>query len=106
MNKKIDWSFLQSFVSTFKVLKTWIVSHDGEDHRVVLEKDTLDVWVDNVKVDTAGEFFDGGAETHFTVDNQPAYIKAVSSGNRRQGIVQTLVFKEKEVPEFTHNGSI
>ena len=54
-----------------------MVTLAGADHRVVLEKETLDVWVNSAKVETAGEFFDGGAETHFTVGGKPAVLVIV-----------------------------
>ena len=36
-----------------KILKTWLFPLDGAYIRVVLEKDTLDVWVNGAKLDTA-----------------------------------------------------
>merc|ERR1711862_211793 len=65
-----------------KILKTWLVTVRGLEHRVALAKDSQDVWVDNRRVETAGEFSEEGADTHFTVDNQTAFIRTVSSGNR------------------------
>ena len=35
----------------------------------------------------AGEFTDEGTETHFAIGSQPAYVRAVSSGNKRSGIL-------------------
>eukprot|EP00095_Tigriopus_kingsejongensis_P009327 maker-scaffold486_size158769-snap-gene-0.28 protein:Tk09327 transcript:maker-scaffold486_size158769-snap-gene-0.28-mRNA-1 annotation:"hypothetical protein LOTGIDRAFT_115761" len=83
-----------------KIMKTWILPVNGSMFRIVLEKDTLDIWVNGQKADTAGEFTDEGTETHFTISNQPAYIKAVSSGKRREGIIHKLFVEESEVPEF------
>ena len=42
---------------------------------MVLEKDTLDIWVNGCKVEMAGEFTDEGTETHFNIGSQPAYVK-------------------------------
>jgi hypothetical protein len=97
----IRWNLYIFF--QIQILKTWTVTIAGAQHRVVLEKDTLDVWVDSGKVETAGEFFDGGAETHFTIDNQPAHIKAVSSGNRHKGIIHSLFLENEEVPASVAN---
>ncbi|BES94469.1 Fas apoptotic inhibitory molecule [Nesidiocoris tenuis] len=74
---------------------TWTI---GGNHRIVLEKDTLDIWVDGQKVDATGEFVDGGTETHFTVGDGSAYIKAMSGTNRKEGIVYTLVYNNEIVP--------
>ena len=40
-----------------KILKTWLFPLEGEMMRVVLEKDTLDVWVNGEKLDTAVSHF-------------------------------------------------
>lgn len=82
-----------------KILKTWLFPLDGAITRVVLEKGTLDVWVNGTKLDTAGEFVDDGTETHFDLGGHPAYIRAVSSGNRREGLIHCLVVDDVEIPE-------
>ena len=46
-----------------------------------------------------GEFVEDGTETHFDIQGHPAYIKAVSSGSRREGIIHALVVDDQEVPE-------
>uniref|UniRef100_A0A6I8NZA6 Fas apoptotic inhibitory molecule 1 n=2 Tax=Ornithorhynchus anatinus TaxID=9258 RepID=A0A6I8NZA6_ORNAN len=78
---------------------TWLLHLDGLDWRVVLEKDTMDVWCNGQKMETAGEFVDDGTETHFSVGSHDCYIKAVSSGKRREGIVHTLIVGERQIPE-------
>ena len=83
-----------------KIMKTWILPVDGTMYRVVLEKDTLDIWVNGTKVEMAGEFTEEGTETHFAIGSQPAYVRAVSSGNKREGIIHCLLVHETEVPEY------
>jgi len=83
-----------------KIMKTWILPVDGEMCRVVLEKDTLDIWVNGKKVEVAAEFTDDGTETHFNIGKQAAYILNVSSGNRRIGIIHKLLIDDNEVPEY------
>ena len=46
-----------------------------------------------------GEFVDNGTETHFTMNGVSCYIRAVSSGNRRDGIIHSLMVDEQEVPQ-------
>ncbi|KAL0267714.1 UNVERIFIED_CONTAM: hypothetical protein PYX00_009905 [Menopon gallinae] len=82
-----------------KALKTWIVHLDVEVYRVVLEKDTLDIWANGEKLDATGEFVDDGTETHFSLGNWPACIKAATSGNRREGIIHHLIVNGKIIPE-------
>lgn len=47
-----------------------------------------------------GEFVDDGTETHFNVGNHDCYIKAVSSGKRKEGIIHTLIVDNREIPEI------
>ncbi|XP_024048271.1 fas apoptotic inhibitory molecule 1 isoform X1 [Terrapene carolina triunguis] len=82
-----------------KTTNTWVLSLDGVDCRVVLEKDTMDVWCNGKKMETAGEFVEDGTETHFSVGDHDCCIKAVSSGKRREGIIHTLIVDDREIPE-------
>lgn len=63
------------------------------------EKDTMDVWCNGQKMETAGEFVEDGTETHFTVADRSCCIKAVSSGKRKEGIIHTLIVDNREIPE-------
>ncbi|KAA0192499.1 hypothetical protein HAZT_HAZT001899 [Hyalella azteca] len=82
-----------------RILRTWVFPINSVMQRVVLERDTLDVWLNGSKLDVAAEFVDGGTETHFDVCGQPAYICARSSGSRREGIIHALVVNGEQVPE-------
>ena len=93
-------SFKKFIESQGKIMKTWILPVEGTMYRVVLEKDTLDIWVNGTKVEMAGEFTDDGTETHFAIGSQPAFVRAVSSGKRREGIIHTLYVHDTEVPEY------
>ncbi|XP_005104659.1 fas apoptotic inhibitory molecule 1 [Aplysia californica] len=84
-----------------KIMKCWVLYLGGNDVRVVLEKDTLDVWVNGRIVETAGEFADDGTETHFEIGSHSAYIKAITTGKRRDGIVHQLFVDEVEIPLAT-----
>ncbi|CAL9689697.1 unnamed protein product [Knipowitschia caucasica] len=80
---------------------TWVLNLEGTDLRVVLEKDTMDVWCNGQNIETAGEFVEDGTETHFTLNDHLCCIKAVSSGKRRDGIIHSLIVDGTEVPEST-----
>ncbi|XP_066497156.1 fas apoptotic inhibitory molecule a isoform X1 [Hoplias malabaricus] len=82
-----------------KVTSTWLLNLDGVDCRVVLEKDTMDIWCNGQKMETAGEFVDDGTETHFTLGDHDCCIKAVSSGRRRDGIIHTLLVIRIPAPQ-------
>ena len=83
-----------------KIMRTWVLPVDGTMYRVVLEKDTLDIWVNGTKVEMAAEFTDEGTETHFAIGTQPAFVRAISSGNKREGIIHILMVQGMQVPEF------
>nr|XP_046237861.1 fas apoptotic inhibitory molecule b [Scatophagus argus] len=89
---------LQRFIDNrAQTTKTWLLKVDGEDRRVVLEKDTMDVWCNGQKVDTQGEFVDDGTETHFTLGGHECCIKASSSGKKKHGIVHHLLLDGEKV---------
>lgn len=46
-----------------------------------------------------GEFVDDGTETHFTWANHTCYIKAISSGKKKDGIIHSLIIDSNEIPE-------
>ena len=83
-----------------QIMKTWVLPVDGSMYRIVLEKDTLDIYANGRRAETAGEFTDEGTETHFTIANTPAFVRAESTGNRRKGIVHKLFVHDSEVPEY------
>ncbi|KAM9836189.1 fas apoptotic inhibitory molecule 1-like [Aulostomus maculatus] len=88
----VDGMSLQRFINNrAKTTQTWLLQLEGEDHRVVLEKDTMDVWCDGQKMDTTGEFVEDGTETRFSLGGHECCIKATSSGRKKSGIVHVLL---------------
>ncbi|VDN55136.1 unnamed protein product [Dracunculus medinensis] len=81
-------------------LKIWLAIIDGEETRICLEKGTMDIWVNDTKIDSAGEFVEDGTETHFEVGRNICCIKAISSGRKNIGIVHRLFVNEKEIPSL------
>ncbi|XP_066101578.1 fas apoptotic inhibitory molecule 1 isoform X1 [Saccopteryx bilineata] len=84
-----------------KTTNTWVLQLDGEDFRVVLDKNTMDVWCNGKIMKTEGEFVDDGVETHFHFGNHDCYIKAVSSGKPKEGIIHTLIVDNREIPQIS-----
>lgn len=82
-----------------KISKAWALTISGKETRIVFEKDTLDIWVNGEKMETAGEFSDEGTETHFEVGSHSCFIRAVTSGRRRDGIIHTLYVDDKAIPD-------
>ncbi|XP_066522805.1 fas apoptotic inhibitory molecule b [Hoplias malabaricus] len=88
---EINGKNLQTFLDNrTKLSKTWLLKLDGADCRIVLEKDTMDVWCNGQRMETTGEFADDGTETHFAVRNHKCCIKATSTAKKRKGITHSL----------------
>lgn len=79
--------------------KAWAFMLDNTETRVVLEKNTMDVWCNGEQVETTGEFTDEGTETHFEIKDHYCYIRAMTSGNKREGIIHTLHVDDKVITE-------
>ncbi|XP_021028743.1 fas apoptotic inhibitory molecule 1-like [Mus caroli] len=99
---EIDGKSFRKFVENrSKTTHTWVLHLDHKDFRIVLEKPTMDVWCNGKMVETAGKFVDDGTETHFNVGDHGCYIKAMSSGKKREGIIHTLIVDNREILELT-----
>jgi len=96
VNKKALKKFTENQT---KIMMSWVLTIAGQPTRVVLEKDTLDVWVNGQRVESAGEFVDDGTETHFEIGGHSAYIKTVSSGRKRGGLIKSLYVDDSLIPE-------
>uniref|UniRef100_A0A674GI97 Fas apoptotic inhibitory molecule n=2 Tax=Taeniopygia guttata TaxID=59729 RepID=A0A674GI97_TAEGU len=91
-----------------KSLKQYIEnSRDKKKYRVLstlfsfsfTEKDTMDVWCNCQKMETAGEFVEDGTETHLIVADHSCCIKAVNSGKQKEGIIHTFIMDNRDIPE-------
>jgi len=99
---EVDGKTLKKFVENRrKACRTWLPRVNGQIHRVVLEKDNLDVWVDGERLDAVGEFTENGTETHFVIDGHSAVILAVTSGKRREGIIHNLFLDNVQIGDIT-----
>uniref|UniRef100_A0A7E4WCD6 Fas apoptotic inhibitory molecule 1 n=1 Tax=Panagrellus redivivus TaxID=6233 RepID=A0A7E4WCD6_PANRE len=83
-----------------KALQVWNAMIDGDETRICLEKDTMDVWVNGSKVNTTGEFVDEGTRTHFEVGKSVCFIESESSGKRKVGLMHKLLVNGKEIEEM------
>ena len=95
----VDGKPLEKFTENrSKISRTWTLTLDGENYRVVLEKDTLDIWVNGQRIEAEAEFTDDGTETNFLIADRHAVLKAFSTGYRRSGINHVLFVDGKEIP--------
>ena len=47
-----------------------------------------------------GEFTENGTVTNFNISNVNCQLTTISSGNRRSGLIHTLVVGGKEIPPY------
>lgn len=53
-------------------------------------------------METSGEFVEDGTSILFPLegfDGPPACIKTISSGNKKEGIIYSLIVENNEIPE-------
>ncbi|KAF1763031.1 hypothetical protein GCK72_011296 [Caenorhabditis remanei] len=81
-----------------KKLQSWETTIAGQEWRVVLDKDSMEVWANGKNIDTAGEFVDNGNVTHFELGTTPCKIVAVSSGKRKTGVIHLFYVNGDAVP--------
>lgn len=72
-----------------KILKTWEIKINDKMFRVVLEKDTLNIYLNGVLRDEKPEFVDGGTDTNFSEDGHN-FIVSARSGTRNEPICYKL----------------
>ncbi|KOX69219.1 Fas apoptotic inhibitory molecule 1, partial [Melipona quadrifasciata] len=83
--------------SQSKILDSWLANVGNEEYRVVLDKQTQNVWINGEQIETENEFTDDGAEILFSVGDLSAAIRTYSSGQRNIGIVYSLYIDEVEI---------
>ncbi|XP_075239747.1 fas apoptotic inhibitory molecule 1-like [Convolutriloba macropyga] len=95
---EINGKPLQKFTKDYsKTCRIWCVEAQGQEFRICMELDTLDVFVNGESQHAEPQFseeFDG-SERHFMLTpNMSAHIKSFSSGKRHQGIIHHLFVGE------------
>ncbi|XP_058830725.1 fas apoptotic inhibitory molecule 1 [Topomyia yanbarensis] len=98
-------SYEQFSESQAKALKTWEVNLRDNFYRIVLEKNTLNIYVNGKLIEENGEFVDGGTETTFIEDSNTFVLSARTSGNKREGIVHTLTINGVAVQDAAASGA-
>ena len=80
-----------------KILQAWIFNVGDDMYRVVLEKNTNDIWVNGRKLDVEPEFVENGTESCFELSGARIRLVTVSSGHRRSGLIHALIVNNKEI---------
>ncbi|EGT41210.1 hypothetical protein CAEBREN_13191 [Caenorhabditis brenneri] len=87
-----------------KKLQSWETTTGGHEWRVVLYKETMEVWANGTIIATAGEFVEGGSLTHCELNSTPCRITTKSSGNKKTGLIHTLYVNNTIVPSKIDDG--
>ncbi|PAV62216.1 hypothetical protein WR25_00795 [Diploscapter pachys] len=88
--KLISWETRLNDVETRVVLGNQTF-HTSWSYSKNLDKETMDVWVNGDKIDTAGEFVESGTETHFEIGTHVCRITATSSGKKKFDLVPSFI---------------
>lgn len=72
-----------------KILKTWEIKINDQNYRVVLEKDTLNIFLNGVLRDERPEFVDSGTDTQFTEEGHN-FTMSARSGDKNEPICYKL----------------
>lgn len=70
-------------------MKTWEIKINDKTYRVVLEKDTLNIYLNGVMREEKPEFVDGGTDTQFSDDGH-LFIVSARSGTHNEPICYKL----------------
>ncbi|XP_055390423.1 fas apoptotic inhibitory molecule 1 [Condylostylus longicornis] len=84
-----------------KALKTWVTTVKNNEYRIVLEKDSLNIFLNGQLRDEMAEFVDGGTDTTFEQDDNKFILMARASGNKRDGLIHSLMVNDILVSEST-----
>ncbi|XP_054740656.1 fas apoptotic inhibitory molecule 1 [Anastrepha obliqua] len=82
-----------------KHYRLWLVTVDDIDYRIMLELDTINLYVNDQLRGETGEFVDGGTDTKFNENGIDFVLQARSSGNKLDGLTHTLLANGEIVPE-------
>ncbi|XP_050433533.1 fas apoptotic inhibitory molecule 1 [Adelges cooleyi] len=76
-----------------KTRSTWLITteDDGTEHRIILDRETMDIFLDGTKItDAMSEFIENGTQTHFFIGETLATIKTEHSGDKKIGVMHNL----------------
>lgn len=84
-----------------KILKTWEIKINEKTYRVVLEKDTLNIYLNGDLREEKAEFVDNGTETRFEADDN-SFVLCAKMSSDHSGVFYELLLNGvvQEVPEI------
>eukprot|EP00048_Salpingoeca_helianthica_P024749 m.35005 g.35005 ORF g.35005 m.35005 type:complete len:188 (-) comp9567_c1_seq1:331-894(-) len=98
----IDDKPLDSFKQNLRrTTQTWRFPLEGLEHSVVLDKETMEIYVDGTLVESQGEFGEESSETHFEIGHHSGTVVTGNSVTKKNKIDHRLFIDEREVDEDT-----
>ncbi|KAF5297565.1 hypothetical protein FQR65_LT09996 [Abscondita terminalis] len=95
----VDGKPLEKFTENQnKAMKSWGVIVNEQKYRIILEKQTLDVWLNGEKIEVEHAFVKDGTEIIFFIDENRISIKA-SSAVKKEGVIHQLFINEDLIEE-------
>ncbi|KAK4885867.1 hypothetical protein RN001_002138 [Aquatica leii] len=95
----VDGKPLEKFTENQnKAMKSWAIVLDGQRYRIILEKQTLDVWLNGEKIEVEHAFAKDGTEINFLVDENQISIKA-STAAKKEGVIHQLFINNNLIEE-------
>ncbi|KAF5280166.1 hypothetical protein FQA39_LY18123 [Lamprigera yunnana] len=85
-----------------KAMRSWAVVLNEGQYRVVLEKQTLDVWVNGEKMEVQHVFVDNGTEINFYLNTDKISIKALTA-IKKEGVIHKLYINDDPLTEECEN---
>ncbi|GJQ66117.1 hypothetical protein Trydic_g4182 [Trypoxylus dichotomus] len=79
-------------------LRLWSILLNGKRHKIVLEKETLDIWVNGENMEIESDFTDTGTEMVFMLDENEARLRACSA-KKKEGVLHELYINNKLVED-------
>ncbi|KAL5240945.1 hypothetical protein ACI65C_008355 [Semiaphis heraclei] len=99
----VDGKRLEDFCEYIsKNRSTWlIITDNGVENRIILDKATMDIFVNGTQVtDAMSEFIENGTETHFAVGEMLVTIRTEHSCDKKIGVVHSLFVNGAIVSEL------
>ncbi|KAB0804788.1 hypothetical protein PPYR_01758 [Photinus pyralis] len=91
----VDGKSLEKFTEQQnKAMRSWGVLVEGERYRIVLEKQTLDVWLNGQKEEVEHVFTHDGSEINFQLGEAKASIRAVGAV-KKEGVIYQLYINDE-----------
>ncbi|XP_013100263.1 fas apoptotic inhibitory molecule 1 [Stomoxys calcitrans] len=82
-----------------KQYRLWVTTINGVQYRIMLELDTLNLFINDELQKETAEFVDGGTDTLIHINDVDFTLQTRSSGNKLSGIRHTLLANHVEIPE-------